>query len=99
MVATLPHPSAVPITIPKTSPMAHPVRQCAVALKATLFSEAPFPCISFSSLPSRVPVIAPGSHLRDLPLLRLDDPPGELLYARVVAPVERHVRHLYGRPV
>jgi hypothetical protein len=29
----------VPITNPSTSPMAQPVRQCAVALNATLLSE------------------------------------------------------------
>ena len=75
MVATLPHPSVVPITIPKTSPMAHPVRQCAVALKATLFSEAPFPCISFSSLPLRVPPRAPGLRLRYLRLPSLSNIP------------------------
>src|SRR5215208_4204402 len=39
MVATLLHPSAVPITIPSTSPMAHPVRQCSVAEKAVRLSE------------------------------------------------------------
>jgi hypothetical protein len=38
MVAKVPHPSAVPITMPKTSPMAHPVRQCRVALKAVRLS-------------------------------------------------------------
>src|SRR3712207_2169665 len=56
--------------------MAHPVRQCAVALKATLFSEALFPCISVSPLPFRVPLVAPGLHLRDLALLRPHDLPG-----------------------
>src|SRR4028118_208739 len=99
MVATLPHPSAVPITIPRTSPMAQPVRQCAVALKAILFSEALFPCISVSSLPFRVPFVTPGLHLRDLALLGPYDLPGELLYPRVVAPFERHVRHLHRRAV
>src|ERR687898_2599917 len=39
MVATVLHPRAVPITIPSTSPMAHPVRQCAVAEKAIRLSE------------------------------------------------------------
>src|SRR5215218_752283 len=38
MVARFPHPSALPITIPSTSPMEHPVRQCKVALKAVRLS-------------------------------------------------------------
>src|SRR5918998_1315239 len=92
-------PERGPITTPRTSPMAHPVRQCAVALKASLFSEALFPCISVSSLPFRVPFIAPGLHLRDLALLRPHDLSGELFYLRVVALLERHVSHLDRRPV
>lgn len=31
VVARFPQPNAVPITMPSTSPMAHPVRQCRVA--------------------------------------------------------------------
>src|SRR5215210_700163 len=42
MVPTLPHPSVVPITIPSTSPIAQPVRQCPVALNASLFKEVLF---------------------------------------------------------
>src|SRR5918998_737790 len=37
MVAKVLHPRMVPITNPSTSPMAHPVRQCAVALNASFF--------------------------------------------------------------
>jgi hypothetical protein len=33
------HPNALPITIPSTSPMEHPVRQCSVALKAVRLRE------------------------------------------------------------
>jgi hypothetical protein len=42
--ATVPqseNPSAVPITIPAISPIAHPVRQCSVALSATTSSSRP----------------------------------------------------------
>ena len=35
------NPSAVPITIPAISPIAQPVRQCSVALKASALSAAP----------------------------------------------------------
>ena len=41
MVARLLRPIAVPITMPSTSPMAHPVRQWTVALKAVWLSEGP----------------------------------------------------------
>src|SRR5919202_2738021 len=37
--ATSPQPKAVASTIPSTSPMAQPVRQCTVALNAARFSE------------------------------------------------------------
>ena len=36
-------PSAVPITMPSTSPMAQPVRQCSVAVSAVRSSDAPAP--------------------------------------------------------
>jgi hypothetical protein len=39
IVCQLPHPSAVPMIIPSTSPIAQPVRQCAVAERATRFSD------------------------------------------------------------
>ena len=39
MVAPFPHPSDVPITIPTTSPMAQPARQCSVAMRATALSD------------------------------------------------------------
>ena len=35
MLATLPQPAAVAITMPSTSPIAHPVRQCRVAVIAS----------------------------------------------------------------
>ena len=38
--AALPQPNAVAITIPNTSPIAHPVRQCSVARTAERFSES-----------------------------------------------------------
>src|SRR6185503_3855670 len=37
MVAPLLQPSALPITMPSTSPIAHPVRQCSVAAQAVRF--------------------------------------------------------------
>jgi hypothetical protein len=40
MEAAFPHPKAVAITIPRTSPIAQPVRQWVVALKAERFSDA-----------------------------------------------------------
>ena len=43
IVAGLPSPAAVPITIPSTSPIAHPVRQWSVASAATRLSEAAVP--------------------------------------------------------
>lgn len=49
MVAKSPHPKAVPITMPNTSPIAHPVRQCAVALNAVLLSEEPVVAIALLS--------------------------------------------------
>src|SRR5215211_2925768 len=52
MVATVLHPRTVPITIPSTSPMAHPVRQCSVAEKAVLLSEL-FQ-VAINILPARV---------------------------------------------
>src|ERR671938_162165 len=39
MVARLPHPNAVPATMPRISPMLHPVRQCSVALNDSLLSK------------------------------------------------------------
>src|SRR5918992_1095918 len=64
MVATLLHPSAVPITIPSTSPMAHPVKQCSVAEKAVRLSElfqvaitsSLCTCVDITIYPYRVPV-------------------------------------------
>ncbi|CAM5539421.1 hypothetical protein SALBM311S_04416 [Streptomyces alboniger] len=40
MVGTLPQPRAVPRAMPRISPIAHPVRQCSVALTAVAH-EAP----------------------------------------------------------
>jgi hypothetical protein len=37
-VAKFPHPSALPITIPRTSPIEHPVKQCSVADNAVRLS-------------------------------------------------------------
>src|ERR687895_111103 len=104
MVATAPHPRSVPITNPSTSPMAQPVKQCAVALKASLFSDVSVPCIEIllsrkRLLALRVPLPAPPLHLRDLPLLGVYDGPGDLLYLGVRAVLQRHARHVYGRLV
>jgi hypothetical protein len=44
MEATLPHPRAVAITKPVTSPITHPVRQWFVALAASRFREPLDPC-------------------------------------------------------
>jgi len=52
MVATFPHPNTVPIIIPSTSPMEHPVRQCSVAENAILLSELLW--VAISVLPVRV---------------------------------------------
>ena len=40
-MARLPQPSAVAMTMPRTSPMAQPVRQWTVALNASAFSDPP----------------------------------------------------------
>lgn len=47
----------------------------------------------------RVPFLAPLLHLGYLPLLGVDDVPGDLLDLRVLALAEGDVGHLDGRPV
>ena len=42
--ATLPQPRAAASTIPSTSPIAQPVRQCSVACTALRVREVPWPC-------------------------------------------------------
>jgi len=46
-------PIADPITIPRTSPIEQPVRQCTVALKATRFSEGRGSCVEWSNFLSK----------------------------------------------
>src|SRR5687767_7278397 len=104
MVATLLQPRAVPMTIPNTSPMAQPVRQCAVALKANLFSDVSLPCIvellsPGGALSLRVPYVSPAPHKLDLPLLGIHDGAGDLPYLGVLAVLKRRVGHVDGRLV
>src|SRR4051812_12581925 len=73
MLARLPHPAAVATTIPSTSPMAHPVRQCRVAVTASRQELSPPPrvprrsrrLIPEDSTPAPQ-VEAPGPVARDL---------------------------------
>jgi len=44
---------ADPITIPRTSPMEQPVRQCTMALKATRFREVRVSCVEWSNFLSK----------------------------------------------
>src|SRR5918999_4015020 len=105
MVAKVPHPRAVPITMPNTSPMAQPARQCSVALNAVLFSEVSLCCIvlcSFLDQRTRsllvlgVPLVSPACHLLDLPLLGVHDGPGDLPYLGVLALLQNHLCHSDG---
>lgn len=57
--AALPHPEAVAITSPSTSPIAHPVKQCSVARTAVRVSESvaasATPCETCSTIEARWP--------------------------------------------
>ncbi|GGV53056.1 hypothetical protein GCM10010293_65940 [Streptomyces griseoflavus] len=64
MVDTLPHASAVPMTMPRISPTAQPVRQCRVALTAVV-QDAPW-CWVIPVIPLRFagaqPVTSPPTY-------------------------------------
>src|ERR687898_31162 len=111
MVATLLHPSAVPITIPSTSPMAHPVKQCSVAEKAVRLSEL-FQ-VTINILPVRVCREIQASGRGGTVALRVCDPYGGTSHRRGASPrggrgglgrrflLGRHLcrRHGHVRPV